>query len=139
MPRKASSSGSPNSATCPSRWGKKRARHPEIDDHPARVPIRTPPPHPFRLRAETQFVAQPDRNLFRHRATQVPPWRQLHLGIRTRVSTPTVHQVLQHNDGQPLQLDLHRKTSAEKPPSPLRPTPLPRQITRSTQMNNLAA
>src|SRR5579862_9473510 len=107
MPRKAWSSGSPNSAACPTRWEKKRTWHPGIDDHSARVPLGPQPPHPFRLPAETQFVAQSDRNLFRNSPTQVPPRRQLHLGVRTRVSTSTVHHLLQHRDGPPLQLDLH--------------------------------
>src|ERR1700682_559344 len=134
MPRKASSSGSPNSAACPTRWEKKRARRPGIDDHSARVPLGHPPPHPFHLPAETQFVAQPDRNLFRYPPTQVPPRRQFHLGVRTRVSASTVHHLLQHHDGPPIQLDLFRQTSAKKPPASLRPAPPPHQNARTTQI-----
>ena len=51
-------------------WGKKRSRHPRIDDHAARVPLGHQPPHPLRLPAQTQLVAQPDRNLFRNHSNE---------------------------------------------------------------------
>ena len=55
--------------------GKKRSRRPRIDDDAARVPLGHQPPHPLRLPAQTQLVAQPDRNHFRHRPTKVPARR----------------------------------------------------------------
>src|SRR3954447_566939 len=126
MPRKAWSDGSPNGAAYTTLWGKKRSRHPRIDDDAARVPRGQEPPHPLRLLAQTQFVAEPDRDLFRHPPTKVPARRELHLGARTRVSTPRVHHLLQHNHGSPLQLDLHRQTPPEETPPPFRPAPPPR-------------
>ena len=60
--------------------GKKRPRDPEVDDHPPRIPRGHVPPHSLRPPAETQLLAEPDRNLLRHPATKVPPRRQLQIG-----------------------------------------------------------
>src|ERR1035437_9160375 len=123
MPRRAWSDGSPKNAAWRILWEKKRARHPRIDDDAARVPLGYQPPHPLRLPAQTQLMAQPDRNLLRHPPTKVPARRKLYLGPRPRIPTPKVHHLLHPAHGPPLQLDLHGQASPEKPPPPFRPTP----------------
>src|SRR5258708_2827224 len=121
MPLRASSNGSPNSVVLSILWGKKRSRHPAIDDNASRVPLEHHPPDPLRLPAQTQFVAQPNRNLFRHHTPKMPARRQLYLGGRPRISTQTVHHLLQHDDGPSLRLDLHRQASSEDGTPPIRP------------------
>src|SRR5665647_1669074 len=121
MPRRALSNGSPNSAASRILWEKKRSRHPRIDDDASRVPLGHQPPHPLCLSAETQFVAQSNRNLLGNPPTKMPARRQLHLGGRPRIPTPTVHHLLQHDNGSPLQLDRHRQTAPEETPPPFRP------------------
>jgi homeodomain-containing protein/DDE superfamily endonuclease len=103
--------------------GKKRPRHPEVHDHSPRVPRGHVSPHPLRLPAETQLLAEPDRNLLRHPATKMPPRRQLQIGARTGIPTATIHHLLQHDDGPPLQLDVHRQTPPKEAPFLLRPSP----------------
>src|SRR3954471_7263649 len=125
MPRRAWSDGPPKNAACTTPWAKKRSRYPRIDDHAARVSFGHKPPHPLRLPAQTQLMAQPDRDLFRHRPPKVPARRQLHLGVRPRVPTPTVHHLLQHDHGTPLRLDLHRKAPPKETPPSVRPASSP--------------
>src|SRR3954464_15050822 len=121
MPPRAWSHGSPNGVVLRVLWGKKRPRHPAIDDDASRVPLGHHPPDPLRLPAQAQFVAQSDRDLLRHHPPEMPARRQLHLGGRPRVSAPTVHHLLQHDDGPSLRLDLHRQASSEGATPPVRP------------------
>src|SRR5271166_558523 len=130
MPRKAWSIGSPSSAAYTILWGKKRSRRSPIHDDATRVSLGHQPPDPLRLPAQTQLVAQPDRDLLRHPPTKMPSRRELHLGARTRIPNPRVHHLLQHDHGPSLQLDLHRQTPPEETPPPFRSAPPPRSAAR---------
>lgn len=56
--------------------GKKRqTRGAQIPCHPHVIPARPEAPHPLRVHAETQLVAQPNRNRLRHDRTQGDPPR----------------------------------------------------------------
>src|SRR5271157_2544595 len=126
MRRKVWSIGSPNSAAYTILWEKNRSRYSRIHDDAARVPLGPQPPNPLHLPAQTQLVAQPDRDLLRHRPTKMPARRELRLGARTRIPNPRVHHLLQHDHGPSLQLDLHRQTPPEETPPPFRSAPPPR-------------
>ena len=81
------------------RWEKKRQRHPEINGDTQRVPVGYQAPNPLRLSAETQFVAQPDRN----RIWDYPPetsagWK-LHIGSGFGIAVARVYDVLQYHEG----------------------------------------
>src|SRR5271170_4910736 len=127
MPQRAWSSGLPNSVASRILWEKKRLRHPAIDEDATRVPLGHQPPDSLRLPPQTQFMAQPDRDLFRHSPEKMPAWRQLHLGARPRVPTPSVHYVRQHDDGPPVPLDLHGQTARKEASPPFRAAAPPRQ------------
>src|SRR4051794_30905610 len=133
MPPRAWSDGSPDGVRSRIPWGKKRSRHPAIDDDAARVPLGHQPPDPLRLLAQARLVAQSDRDLLRHHPPEMPARRQLHLGGRPRVPAPRVHRLLQHDHGPPLQLDLYREAPREETPPPVRPAPPPCQDARPTR------
>lgn len=63
---------------------KRRVGSAQIASHPPDLPVRSEPPHPVRLPAQTQFVAEPGRSDLRDRDEEGDASRQLHLRCRPR-------------------------------------------------------
>ena len=109
--------------------GKKRGPwHPRIDGHAQGVPLGHHPSDPLRLFAETQLVAQPDRDHLRDHPSKAPAGRELHVGCRPGGATAGIHGLLQQHDGPPVRLDLHGKAGAEEAPCELRGSASAHQI-----------
>jgi transposase len=62
----------------------------QIASHSPGIPVRSEPPNPVRISAQTQFVAEPGRSDLRDRDEKGDASRQLHLGCRPRTQTESV-------------------------------------------------
>ncbi len=100
--------------------GKKRGPwHPGIDGHAEGVPLGYRPSDPLRVFAETQFVAEPDRDHLRDHPSKTPAERELQVGRGLGGATAGIHGLLQQHDGPPVRLDLHGEAGAEEAPREL--------------------
>jgi transposase len=71
--------------------GKKRqVGSAQVASHSTGVPVRSKPPNPVRLSAQTQFVAESGRSHLRDRDEKGDATRQLYLGCRPRTQTAHV-------------------------------------------------
>jgi DDE superfamily endonuclease len=106
--------------------GKKRGpRRAPQPGQPSRLPVRPGAPHPLRVPAQAQFVAEPDRDGVRDRDAKGRPPGELHVGRRPRGQTASLPGLLQPDDGPPLRVDVHRPTAPDATPHRLPPTPPP--------------
>jgi transposase-like protein len=78
-----------------------------IAGEPPLVSVGHDAPHPLRVLAETQLVAEPDRDGVRHRDAEGGASRQFHVGGRSGIEAASVSGVLQPSDGPSVPLDVH--------------------------------
>src|SRR3984957_13337734 len=109
-------------------WGKKLHWHSEIDGDTHGVPVGCQPPNPLRLPSEAQFLAQSDRDRIWDNPPEAPARWKLHIGSGFGIAVAGIHELLQHHDGSPLRLDLHRQAGAEATPREFRRSAPPTQI-----------
>jgi len=76
-------------------------------------------------------VAQPDRDCIWDYPPEAPARRKLHIGSGFGIAVAAIHELLQHHDGPPLRLDLHRQARAEATPGEVRRSAPPSQIGQS--------
>lgn len=82
-----------------------------LPGEPPLVPVGPDTPHSFRVLAETQFVAEPDRDGVRHRDAQGGASRQFHVGGRPGIEAAGVLGILQSRDGASVPVDIHRQAA----------------------------
>ena len=71
--------------------GKKRqVGSAQVASHSPGIPVRSKPPNPVRISAQTQFVAEPGRSDLRDRDEEGDASWQLHLGCQPRTQTASV-------------------------------------------------